>query len=159
LIFALGIRHVGERLARTLAAHFRTLDALAGATAEELTKVEDIGPKVAESVLFFFRQPENAALIRRLKEAGLNFESRTAKRGAGPLEGKTFVLTGTLAGMEREKAKDLIEGLGGKVASSVSSKTDYVVAGESPGSKLDKARQLKIAVLNKQEFLKLVGGK
>ena len=157
LIFALGIRHVGERLARTLASHFRTLDALAEAAAEELTEVEDIGPKVAESILFFFRQPENTALIRRLKEAGLNFESRAEKRAAGPLEGKTFVLTGTLASLERDEAKEVIEGLGGKVTSSVSGKTDYVVVGESPGSKLDKARQLKIAILDEQEFLKLVG--
>ena len=157
LIFALGIRHVGERLARTLASHFRTLDALAEAAAEELTEVEDIGPKVAESILFFFRQPENTALIRRLKEAGLNFESRAEKRATGPLEGKTFVLTGTLASLERDEAKEVIEGLGGKVTSSVSGKTDYVVVGESPGSKLDKARQLKIAILDEQEFLKLVG--
>jgi DNA ligase (NAD+) len=159
LIFALGIRHVGERLARTLASHFRSLDALAEATAEDLTEAEDIGPKVAESILFFFGQPENTALIRRLKEAGLNFEARAEKRGPGPLEGKTFVLTGTLDAMEREKARELIEGWGGKVTSSVSSKTDYVVVGESPGSKLDKARQLNIAILNEQEFLKLVGKK
>ena len=157
LVFALGIRHVGERLARTLADHFRTLDALTEASAEELTEVEDIGPKVAESIVFFFRQPENAALIRKLKEAGLNFEARVERRGARPLEGKTFVLTGTLAGMEREEAKELIEGQGGKVTSSVSGKTDYVVVGESPGSKLDKARQLNVAVLNEPEFLKLVG--
>jgi len=159
LVFALGIRHVGDRLARTLADHFRTLDALTEASAEELTEVEDIGPKVAESIVFFFRQPENAALIRKLKEAGLNFEARVERRGARPLGGKTFVLTGTLAGMEREEAKELIEGLGGKVTSSVSGKTDYVVVGESPGSKLDKARQLNVAVLNEPEFLKLVGKK
>jgi DNA ligase (NAD+) len=157
LVFALGIRHVGERLAQTLAGYFRTLDALAEASAEKLTKVEDIGPKVAESIVFFFRQPENIALIRKLKEAGLSFESRADSRGARPLAGKTFVLTGTLAGMEREEAKEVIEGLGGKVTSSVSSKTDYLVIGESPGSKLDKARKLNIATLNEQEFLKLVG--
>jgi len=157
LVFALGIRHVGERLARTLAGHFRTLDALAGASAEKLTEVEDVGPKVAESIVFFFRQPENTALIRKLKEAGLNFESRADRRGAQLLAGKTFVLTGTLAGLERDKAKETIESLGGKVTSSVSSKTDYLVIGESPGSKLDKARKLNIATLNEQEFMKLVG--
>ena len=157
LVFALGIRHVGERLAQTLAGHFRTLDALAGASAKALTEVEDVGPKVAESVVFFFRQPENIALIRKLKEAGLNFESRAERRGARPLAGKTFVLTGTLAGMARDEAIEIIEGLGGKVTSSVSSKTDYLVIGESPGSKLDKARQLNITTLNEQEFLKLIG--
>jgi len=157
LVFALGIRHVGERLAQTLAGHFRTLDALAGASAKALTEVEDVGPKVAESVVFFFRQPENIALIRKLKEAGLNFESRAERRGARPLAGKTFVLTGTLAGMARDEAIEIIEGLGGKVTSSVSSKTDYLVIGESPGSKLDKARQMNITTLNEQEFLKLIG--
>jgi DNA ligase (NAD+) len=157
LLFALGIRHVGERLAQTLAKHFRTLDALAEASAEELAQVEDVGPKVAESIVFFFRQPENAALIRRLKEAGLKFESRAEKRGAQPLAGKTFVLTGTLAALEREEAKALIESLGGKVTSSVSGKTDYLVVGESPGSKLDKARGLGVATLDEREFLRLVG--
>ena len=157
LIFAMGIRHVGERLAQTLAGHFWTLDALAGASAEKLTEVEDVGPKVAESIVFFFKQPENSALIRKLKEAGLNFESRADRRSAQLLAGKIFVLTGTLAGLERDKAKEIIESLGGKVTSSVSSKTDYLVIGESPGSKLDKARKLNIATLNEQEFMKLVG--
>jgi DNA ligase (NAD+) len=157
LVFALGIRHVGERLAQTLAGHFRTLYALAGASAEKLTEVEDIGPKVAESIVFFFEQPENTALIRKLKEAGLNFEWRADRRGAQPLAGKIFVLTGTLAGLERDKAKEMIESLGGKVTSSVSSKTDYLVIGESPGSKLDKARKLNIATLNEKEFMKLIG--
>jgi DNA ligase (NAD+) len=157
LIFAMGIRHVGERLAQTLAGHFRTLYALAGASAEKLTEVEDVGPKVAESIVFFFEQPENTALIRKLKEAGLNFEWRADRRGNQPLAGKTFVLTGTLAGLERDEAKEMIESLGGKVTASVSSKTDYLVIGESPGSKLDKARKLNIATLNEQEFMKLIG--
>jgi len=157
LIFAMGIRHVGERLAQTLAGHFRTLYALAGASAEKLTEVEDVGPKVAESIVFFFEQPENTALIRKLKEAGLNFEWRADRRGNQPLAGKTFVLTGTLASLERDEAKEMIESLGGKVTASVSSKTDYLVIGESPGSKLDKARKLNIATLNEQEFMKLIG--
>ena len=157
LIFAMGIRHVGERLAQTLAGHFRTLYALAGASAEKLTEVEDVGPKVAESIVFFFEQPENTALIRKLKEAGLNFEWRADRRGNQPLAGKTFVLTGTLASLERDEAKKMIESLGGKVTASVSSKTDYLVIGESPGSKLDKARKLNIATLNEQEFMKLIG--
>jgi len=157
LVFALGIRHVGERLAQTLAGHFRTLGALAAASAETLTQVEDVGPKVAESIVFFFRQPETSGLIRRLGEAGLNFESRAERRGPQPLAGRTFVITGSLAAMEREKAKELIESLGGKVTSSVSRQTDYLVVGEAPGSKLDKARELGVATLDAREFLKLVG--
>lgn len=157
LVFALGIRHVGERLARTLAEHYGTLDALAGASADDLVQVEDIGPKVAESIVFFFRQPENSALIRRLKEAGLDPRSEAAKAGPRPLRGKTFVLTGTLANFERDRAKELIERRGGKVASSVSSKTDYLVVGASPGSKLAKARELGVTTLNENEFLRLVG--
>ncbi len=157
LVFALGIRHVGERLAQTLAGHFRTLDALAAASTEKLTEVEDIGPKVAESIVFFFRQPENISFVGNLKEAGLNFESRADRRSARPLAGQTFVLTGTLASLERDEAKELIESLGGKVTSSVSSKTDYLVVGESPGSKLEKARKLNIATLLEQQFWKLIG--
>jgi DNA ligase (NAD+) len=156
-VFALGIRHVGERLARTLAEHFGTLDSLANASAEDLIQVEDIGPTVAESIVFFFRQPENITLLRRLKEAGLDFKPEAKKSGPRPLAGKTFVLTGTLARFEREKAKEVIEHLGGKVTSAVSGKTDYLVVGESPGSKLSQARELGITVLNEQEFLKLVG--
>jgi DNA ligase (NAD+) len=158
LIFALGIRHVGERLAQTLAQHFKTLDALAKASSEELPQVEDVGPTVAESIVFFFRQPENIELLKKLKEAGLNFRSREEQRAERPLEGKTFVLTGTLSSFSREEAKEIIESLGGKVASSVSTKTDYLVIGESPGSKVDKARELGIATLSEEGFLKLVGG-
>jgi len=156
-VFALGIRHVGERLAQTLAQHFKTLDALAKASSEELTQVEDVGPTVAESIAFFFRQPENIELVKKLKQAGLHFRSREEKRGERPLEGKTFVLTGTLSSFSREEAKEMIENWGGKVASSVSGKTDYLVIGESPGSKVDKARELGIATLSEAEFLKLVG--
>lgn len=157
LIFALGIRHVGERLAQTLARHFKSLDALAKASSEELTQVEDVGPTVAESIAFFFRQPENLKLLQKLKQAGLNFRAREERRGERPLEGKTFVLTGILSSFPREEAAKIIESLGGKVAASVSSKTDYLVVGESPGSKLDKARELGIATLREAEFLKLVG--
>jgi DNA ligase (NAD+) len=157
LVFALGIRHVGERLAQTLARHFRTLDAISAASAEQLTQVEDVGPTVAESIVFFFRQPENRALIRNLKEAGLNLKSQEERRGEQPLKGQTFVLTGTLARFPREEAKELIESLGGKVSSSVSGKTDYLVAGESPGSKLDQARRLGLKILNEEDFLKLIG--
>lgn len=157
LIFALGIRHVGERLAQTLARHFKSFDALAKASSEELTQVEDVGPTVAESIAFFFRQPENLKLLQKLKQAGLNFRAREERRGERPLEGKTFVLTGILSSFPREEAAKIIESLGGKVASSVSSKTDYLVVGESPGSKLDKARELGISTLSEEQFLKLVG--
>jgi DNA ligase (NAD+) len=157
LVFALGIRHIGERLAQTLAGHFRTLDALARATSEELTEVEDVGPTVAESIVFFFRQPENVALIRRLEQAGLNLRSRREQGKKRTLEGKTFVITGTLAGFSREEAKELIENLGGKVSSSVSGQTDFLIVGESPGSKLDKARELGVSIINEGDFLKLVG--
>ncbi len=157
LLFALGIRHVGERLAQTLARHFRTLEALARAEREELTEVEDVGPTVAESIVFFFQQPENIALIRRVEKAGVNFRSRREQAGKRPLEGKTFVISGTLAGFAREEAKELIEKRGGKVSSSVSRQTDFLVVGESPGSKLDRARELGIVILNEGDFLKLAG--
>jgi len=157
LLFALGIRHVGERLAQTLAQNFRTLDILAKASVEDLTRVEDVGPTVAESIAFFFLQPENIELLQKLKQAGLNFRSREERRGDRPLAGKSFVLTGTLSKFPREEAAEIIESLGGKVASSVSSKTNYLVVGEAPGSKLDKARQLGIRILNEEGFLKLIG--
>jgi len=157
LVFGLGIRHVGERLAQTLARHFRDLDALARASSEELLQVEDVGPTVAESIIFFFRQPENIGFLKELKQAGLNFRSREERRRARPLEGKSFVLTGTLAKFSRDEAADIIESLGGKVTSSVSSKTDYLVVGETPGTKFDKARELGVATLNEQEFLELIG--
>jgi DNA ligase (NAD+) len=157
-IFALGIRHVGEQLARTLAGHFGTLDALAVASTEDLIQVEDVGPTVAESIVFFFSQPENISLLRRLKEAGLDFKSEAKKDGPKPLAGKTFVLTGTLAKWGRDEAKERIEQRGGKVTTAVSSKTDYLVVGESPGSKLSDARELGIVILEEEEFLKLIGG-
>lgn len=156
-LFALGIRHVGERLARTLAEHFGTIDALTAASAEDLVQVEDVGPTVAESIVFFFGQPENIELLRRLKEAGLDPKAEPKKAGPKPLEGKTFVLTGTLQKFERDAAKEKIEQQGGKVSAAVSNKTDYLVVGESPGSKLSKARELEVTVLNEREFLKLIG--
>lgn len=157
LIFALGIRHVGEKMAQSLARKFRDLERLAAATEEELMTVEDVGPKVARSIVFFFKQPENQELIRRLKAAGLNFKEQEEKAGAKPLSGLTFVLTGTLSSMTREQAKEKIEKLGGSVASSVSKKTSYLVVGEEPGSKLQKARELGVKTLSEKEFLKLVG--
>jgi len=157
LIFALGVRHVGERLAQTLASHFRDLDRLAGTSVEELSGVEDVGPIVAESVAFFFKQPENRTLIGRLKEAGLVVTAKKEERkGEQPLAGKTFVITGTLERFSRDAARDEIERLGGTVTDSVSSKTSYLVVGASPGSKLEKARKLGVPTLDEKEFVGLL---
>ena len=156
LIFALGIRHVGERTAQTLASHFKGLDNLVRAAYEDLIQVEDVGPKVAESIVFFFKQPENADLMNKLKEAGLNFTSKEEKGAEKPLAGLTFVLTGKLTTLTREEAAETIEKKGGKVSSSVSSKTNYVVVGESPGSKLNRAQSLDIPAIDEKEFLKLM---
>ena len=158
VIFALGIRHVGERMAQVLAAHFKSLDALARAGEEELIKVEDVGPKVAESIRFFFAQPENRELIRRLKDAGLSMWTREQGAARRPLEGQTFVITGTLSGFTREEAQKRLENLGAKVASSVSKNTTSLIAGESPGSKLDKAKELGVKIVGEEEFRKLTAG-
>jgi DNA ligase (NAD+) len=157
LLFALGIRHVGERLAQTLAARFRSLEALAAAGPDELVKVEDVGPKVAESILFFFAQPENRELIRKLREAGVDDRAAEGPAGPRPLAGQVFVITGTLAAMTRDEARDLLEALGAEVGSSVTKKTTGLVVGDSPGSKLERARELGLRVIEESEFLKLVG--
>ena len=152
LVYGLGIRHVGARTAELLAARFGRLGALAEASADELEAVEEVGPVIAESVRAFFAAGGNRELIERLREAGVDPVEAPppAPEDAAPpaLAGKTFVLTGTLPAMTRTEAKARIEALGGRVAGSVSGNTDYVVAGESPGSKLDKARQSGVAVLD-----------
>ena len=154
LVYGLGIRHVGERTAELLAAHFGSLDRIGSASPEELEEVEEVGPRIAASIRDFFASDRNRDLLDRLRGHGLRFEGeRTDGReavggGAAPLAGKTFVLTGTLADMPREEAKARIQALGGKVIGSVSRKTDYVVAGDNPGSKLRKAEQLEIPVLD-----------
>jgi len=157
LIYALGVRYVGERTAQILASHFKSIDNLQRASLEELTHVEGIGSKVAESIVFFFKQPANIELLRKLKEAGLNFKVKEEKEGAKPLAGQAFVLTGKLTTLTRDEASYIIEELGGTVSSSVTKKTNYVVVGESPGSKLRRAQELGIPLLNEQEFLKLTG--
>lgn len=157
LVYALGIRYVGERTAQALAAHFKSLDALINASIEGLTQIEDVGPKVAESVVFFFDQPENQELISKLKKAGINFFLKAAEReDVKSLEGQKYVLTGTLSSFSREEAKEIIEELGGTITSSVSRNTRYVIAGESPGSKFQKAQELGIPTLDEKGFLKLV---
>ncbi len=158
LIYALGIRFVGERTAQALASHFKNLENLAKTSSEQLIQIEDVGPKVAESIVFFFKQPENIELIKKLKEASLNLTFREEERREDlPLAGQTFVLTGSLESLTREEATGLIEAAGGTVSSSVGSKTDYVIVGESPGSKLAKAKKLGIRTIEEKGFLKLVG--
>ena len=148
-IFALGIRHVGERTAELLAEHFGVLDALRAATPEQLEEVAKVGPRIAESVQQFFAADRNRDLLDRLHAAGVRPPGAASRATAGaPLAGKTFVLTGTLPTLTRDEAKRLIVGAGGTVTGSVSTKTDYVVAGDDPGSKLQRAEALGIAVLD-----------
>ena len=142
VIYGLGIRFVGERTAQFLAEAFGSMDALMKASEEELQQVNEIGPRVSTAIREFFDEPKNLALVERLREAGLTFKGNKKQR-ATTLAGKTFVLTGTLERRTRDEAKKLIEDAGGKVAGSVSKKTDYVVAGAEAGSKLDKARELR----------------
>ena len=155
VIQALGIRFVGERTALFLAEAFGELDRIASATADELQRAEEVGPKVAESIYQFFREPRNQELVERLRSAGLQFEYKARRRHGGPLAGLTFVLTGTM-NISREEAKQRIEAAGGKVASSVSRKADFVVAGDDPGSKLDKARELGVEVIDETKLLGLL---
>jgi len=157
LIFGLGIRMVGERTAEFLSAHFGTLDALMAASEEHLLEVEEVGPRIAQSILQFFAEEKNQKLIERLHAAGLTFTGEKKVRGT-KLTGLTFVLTGTLPTYSRDEAKRRIEDAGGKVSSAVSKKTSYVVAGEEAGSKLEKAQQLGVAVLDEAALLKLLEG-
>ncbi len=158
LVFALGIRHVGEKLARNLARHFRDIEALAEAGEEALAEVEEVGPIVAESIVFFFRQPENRTLLARLKAAGLRFRSEAPAASGQPasLAGLTFVLTGRLEGFTRDEAKAEIERRGGTVTDSVSKKTSYLVVGEDAGSKRDKADKLGVKTLTEADLKRLL---
>jgi DNA ligase (NAD+) len=156
VIFGLGIRMVGERTAQFLAEHFGSLDALETASEEELQEVDEVGPRIAESIVEFFKESANRKLVERLREAGLTLTGKKKERGT-KLAGKTFVITGTLAHYSRDEAKKLLEGAGGKVTGSVSKKTDYVVAGEEAGSKLDNAKELGVPVIGEKEMEKLLG--
>lgn len=157
-LYALGIPLVGEHVARVLIEEFGDLDVLAAASAEELREVYGIGTEVALSVANFFQEPRNREMIRRLREAGVKPAPLEvpAPGAETPLSGKTLVFTGAIS-MPRPDAKKIVEQLGGKVAGSVSRKTDYVVAGEDPGSKLDKAKELGVTVLTEAEFRDLAG--
>lgn len=157
LIYALGIRFVGKTVARDLANHFQSLDALIETDIETMTAVDSIGPKIAESVAAFFEKEKNRNLIEQLKDAGLSMEQEQKEMLSKKLEGKKIVLTGTLPTYTRKEAKELIEKHGGSTTSSVSKNTDFVLAGESPGSKLSKARDLGIDILDEENFKKLIG--
>jgi DNA ligase (NAD+) len=157
LLHALGIPQVGEATALALANHFGDLDPILDAGEEQLQEVEGIGPNVAAEVRAFFHQKHNREVIDQLREAGVRWDKIKVDRQAQPLAGKTFVLTGTLSSLTRDEAKERLQGLGAKVAGSVSKKTDYVIVGEEAGSKADKARELGIAMLDEREFLKLLG--
>ena len=151
VIFGLGIRFVGERTAQFLAEHFASMDALMNAGEEELQEVNEVGPRIAKSIVEFFQEPKNRALVEQLEKQGLTLIGKKKQRGT-TLAGKTFVLTGTLARYSRDQAKQMIEDAGGRVASSVSKKTDYVVAGTDAGSKLDKAKELGVSVIGESEM-------
>ncbi len=153
-LFALGIREVGEATAASLAAHYGRLPAIMAATEEELQQVEDVGPVVAARIRAFFDEEHNRDVIAKLLEAGVGWAESEPQNavGEGPLTGKTFVLTGSLASMTREEAKRRIQALGGKVTGSVSGKTDFIVAGDTPGSKLEKARKLDVDVLDEDQL-------
>lgn len=152
LINALGIRHIGEKGAKILAHRFRTLDKLAAATVEELTEIHEIGGIMAVSIVEFFQEPQNIAFIEKLRAVGINFEDTEEEAVGGVFDGKTVVLTGSLENYTRAEASAIIERLGGKTSSSVSKKTDYVLAGAEAGSKLDKALSLGVPVLSEAEF-------
>ena len=156
-IYALGMRNVGEATAKDLAKHFGSLNALMKADTEKLLEVNDVGPVVAESITSFFSETHNQSVIDELIAAGIHWPESEGKQAAsGNLLGKTLVLTGTLPTMSRDNAKELIEAAGGKVSGSVSKKTDYVVAGVEAGSKLDKAQELGVMILDEAGLLALL---
>jgi DNA ligase (NAD+) len=157
LLFALGIRHVGEHTARILAKRFRTLDELAGADQEQLRKIHEIGEKVAASIVDFFGDPAQLLLLRKMRQVGIAPTGEATIQEGGPLAGKTVVLTGSFVHWSRKAAEELVESLGGRAAGSVSKKTDFLVAGKEAGNKLDTARELGIQILSEEEFLRMIG--
>ncbi|MCH8205194.1 MAG: NAD-dependent DNA ligase LigA, partial [Candidatus Hydrogenedentes bacterium] len=155
LLNGLGIRHVGSRTAEVLADHFKSLEKLTVATPEELEAVDEVGEIVAKSIYDFFDTKENQRLMKRLEDHGLTLAVTDTAAGPRPLEGKTIVVTGTLENYSRESIKERIKELGGRASSSISSKTDYVLAGENPGSKVTKAQKLGVEVISEDDFEKL----
>jgi DNA ligase (NAD+) len=160
LVYALGVRYVGERSAQVLMGAFGSVEAIEAAPLDELQAVDEIGPVVAAAVREYFDDPRNRSVVARLRDAGVRTvgEKASSPAASGALAGRTFVLTGTLVGMSRDEAGSAIEALGGKVTSAVSRKTSYVVVGADPGSKLEKARELGVTILDEREFLRLIGG-
>jgi DNA ligase (NAD+) len=158
-LYALGIREVGEATAQTLANHFGELEAVTKADIDKLQNVPDIGPVVAQQIVAFFHEHHNREVIEKLRSAGIHWPNIERRVAALPLSGKIFVLTGTLAAMTRDEAKLRLQAMGAKVTGSVSAKTDYVIAGEDPGSKIDKARSLNVTVLDENQFLQLLDEK
>jgi DNA ligase (NAD+) len=158
-LYALGIPEVGEATSKGLARHFVSLDALMGASEDQLEEVEDVGPVMAAQIASFFREPHNRDVIRDLRNQGVHWDetSPPPPSNTAPLQGKTFVITGTLSGMTRDEAATRIEALGGKVTGSVTSKTTYLVVGDSPGSKLAKAEKLGVGILDEAGFLSVIG--
>ncbi|RKZ06811.1 DNA ligase (NAD(+)) LigA [bacterium] len=156
-IYSIGIRNVGEHVSKLLADHFGTIERLMNATEEELTKLGEIGPEVSRSIVTFFAEERNRRLIDELLQLGVRIKPPAKTAGPMPLEGKIFVFTGSLDGFSRSEAKQLVESLGARVASSVSKNTDYVVAGADPGSKYERAKALGVAIIDEVEFRKLVG--
>lgn len=156
VLFAIGIRHVGDRTAKLLAKHFKNIDNIINSKPEEIETVHEIGPRIAESVYDFFHTKSNLQVVKKLRDAGLKFEAESTGKKSNKFEGMTFVLTGTLEKYKREEAQAIIEDLGGKASSSVSKKTSYVLAGSEAGSKLDKAKELGVKVIDEDEFEKLI---
>ncbi|HNQ35396.1 MAG TPA: NAD-dependent DNA ligase LigA [bacterium] len=159
LIHSLGVRHVGLRAAEVLAGRFASLDELAAAPEADLTAIHEIGPVIAGSLADYFRNPDNRRLLEELKAAGVRFDRRdglAGPAGTGPLAGRTFVITGRLEKWTRSRAREIIQRLGGRVADSVSGRTDFLLAGADPGSKLDRARELRVRVLTEAEFSKMI---
>ncbi|MFA3782510.1 NAD-dependent DNA ligase LigA [Melioribacteraceae bacterium 4301-Me] len=159
VLFALGIRYVGAGAAKKIAEHFLSIDALMKATEEEIESIHEIGPSISKSIIRYFSEKKNRDEIEKLRQAGLKFEMEKPKKTLYKFAGKTFVLTGTLSSMTRDEAKDKIISLGGNVTSTVSKNTNYVVVGENPGSKLDKAQKLNVTILSEEEFLKMLSNK
>lgn len=157
-IYALGIRHVGEHIADLISKHFITLERIQEATKEEIESISGVGKEIAKSIISYFDDESKRQLIKRLIDAGIQFED-VLPIPVPPVAEKTFVISGTLSSMKRSEAKELILRNGGKLASSVSNKTDYLIVGESPGSKLRKAEDLGITIIYEDEFLKLLGEK
>ncbi len=156
VLYALGIRHIGEGVAAKLSSEFKSLENLENASKEDLEKIHDIGPSVYESLMSFFRDEKNKVLIKKLFDSGVQLELKSDNSIKNLLNGKTFVITGTLDGMKREEAKELVIKNGGKVSSSISKKTDYLIAGENAGSKLNKANELGVKVILQKEFLEMI---